>query len=269
MSGKLVGEVVDWLRTPAAAGLTPNERFVLMLIAERAHDKTRDMWRHKADTETLAERMAACIGITPGALGDILARLAGRGLEARVPLAVDKKGRVVFATRGRATRFRLPELPASVSLPTAQWSGEDRTITEPEPVDNSAPETPENGSGDEEWSGQDRTKEANGPARTGPNPPNGPVLAGPYPYKELPSNKLPSSPVDPSSLAELEDAAPLPTIEDDEKFDLDEYRLAQGHLLAVPNAMDLIARIRAAHPAARHEVHVIHAARLAAKGIPA
>ena len=259
-----MGEVVGWLRTPAADELTPNERFVLVLIAERAHQKTRDMWRHKSDDETLAERMAGCLGITQKALGDILARLAGRGLEVRVPLGVDKKGRVMFATRGRATQFRLPELPASVSLPTGEWSGEDRTITEPEPVDNPSREPVENDSRDEEWSGEDRTIDGNGPARTGPFGANGPARTGPYPSKDIPSTTNPSDPLDPSPVADVEDGPALSATDEEQKFDHDEYRMAQEQLLDRPDlGLPLIARAEADHPGARHEIHLILAARLA------
>lgn len=265
-----MGEVVDWLRTPAAADLTPNERFVLMLVAERAHEKTRDMWRHKADEETLAERMASCIGINPKALGEILGRLASRGLEVRVPIGVDKKGRTIFAMRGKATAFRLPELPASVSLPTDKWSRSDGTIPEAEAVDNQPPEAPEEPLGAGEWSRSDGTITENGPVLTGPLAPNGPVLTGPYPYKELPSKEDPSSPVVPSSLAELEDTKPSAPTFDEQKFDQGEYRMACERLLHLPDFGEhLIAQIATEHPKARREVCVIHAARRAVKGIPA
>lgn len=267
MSGRLVGEVVDWLRTPVAADLTPNERFVLMLIAERAHEKTREMWRHKIDDETLAERIAGSIGVTQKALGDVLARLGARGLEVRVPIGTDKKGRTVFATRGKATAFRLPELPASMALPTGKWSGQDRTIPESEPVDNPPPEPPEDTPEDEEWSGVDRTIPPNGPDRTGPYGANGPDRTGPYPYKDLPSKDDPSSPVVPSSVAAVEDAPPPAEIFEDQKFDQGEYRRAQEHLLSLPDfGASLIDRIAAAHPKARREVCVIHAARHAMNG---
>jgi hypothetical protein len=265
LSGKLVGEVVDWLRTPAAAGLTDNERLVLMLVAERSHERTRDMWRHKADDETLSERMAACLGVTQKVLGAVLGRLAARGLECRVPLGVDKKGRPVFATRSRATSFRLPELPASVTLPTGEWSRREGTISDPCPVDNPTVDAHQ----DEEMVPSERDHSANGPVRTGPFTANGPFTTGPYPSTDLPSEDNPSNPSDPSSVVAVEDAASSRASFEEEKFDQDEYRMAQQQLLDRPDCgAPFLARAAAAEPSARHEVRIIHAARLA-KGIPA
>lgn len=59
MSGRLVGEVVDWLQTPPADDLTMAEAAVLLVIAERAHDKTREMWRHRINLIDLAEMVDA------------------------------------------------------------------------------------------------------------------------------------------------------------------------------------------------------------------
>ncbi|GAA4085104.1 hypothetical protein [Actinomadura miaoliensis] len=35
MSGRLVGEVIQWLRTPAAKRITAKERIVLLTVADR------------------------------------------------------------------------------------------------------------------------------------------------------------------------------------------------------------------------------------------
>ena len=129
MSGRLVGEVVDWLQTPPADGITLAEAAVLMAIAERAHDKTREMWRHRIDDHSLFERIRRVTRQTDAGLSKTLQRLASRGLECRVPIATGKDGRPVYAAKGRSTRFRLPELPAFVSLP-------EPVDDTPNPVDN-------------------------------------------------------------------------------------------------------------------------------------
>lgn len=137
MATRLVGEVVEWLLTPAANGLTPAERAVLLVIAERANETTREMWRFKADTISLDERIAVAVG-TPKGLQKVLWRLASRGVEVRIPIAQGDDGRPVFAARGRAMRFRLPELPASVALPERERADEDRPFLPSDSVDNPA-----------------------------------------------------------------------------------------------------------------------------------
>lgn len=117
MSGRLVGEVAEWLRTPAAAGLTVAERAVLLTIAERANEKNREMWRHRGDDVTLFERICEVTGMDRSGLTKALRRLAAHDIEVRVQIGKTKSGAPVFAHRGVAMRFALPALPASVSLP--------------------------------------------------------------------------------------------------------------------------------------------------------
>lgn len=123
MSARLVGEVAAWLETPAADGLTAAERLVLLLVAERAKDETRRMLSFRGDRRddgtkiTLTELLADRAGQTPRGLNDTLQRLARRGLEVRVPIGTDSLGRIVFARKGHAIDYHLPELPASITLP--------------------------------------------------------------------------------------------------------------------------------------------------------
>lgn len=129
MAESLVGEVAAWLGTPVAAGLTSAERVVLFIIAERANKETRDFWVHTADrrddgtTITAAETIAMRAGVTLDGLTKILRKLADRGLEVRVQRGARADGTPVFAVRGRATDYRLPELPPSFELP-ARPSGQ-------------------------------------------------------------------------------------------------------------------------------------------------
>ncbi|MEV4059701.1 hypothetical protein [Nonomuraea dietziae] len=136
MSGKLVGEVVEWLLTPAADGLTTAERAALLVIAERAHEQTREMWRHRSDTISLYDRIAIAIG-TPAGMKKVFRRLAERGLEIRVPIGQGRDGRPVFAANGRPMRFRLPALSETSFLPDLDIRGDERPPFTP--VDNSTP----------------------------------------------------------------------------------------------------------------------------------
>ncbi|RJL21086.1 MarR family transcriptional regulator [Bailinhaonella thermotolerans] len=117
MSARLVGDVAIWLDTPAALGLTPAERLVLMIIAERANEQSRRMWRYRSDESTLHDLLARRVGVSSGQLTRILGRLSRRGLEVRVPLKYDRRGRPVYGRRGHACDFQLPELPTTVTLP--------------------------------------------------------------------------------------------------------------------------------------------------------
>lgn len=144
MSGRLVGEVVEWLRTPAAAGLSQAERAVLFVVAERAHEHSRLMLRHRTDTESLFERIRGALGISEGSLGNVFGRLAKRGVEVRVPTGTDKRGRPTFANNGHNTRFRLPDFPASVALPPTQSSIDEWTF----PVENHPTESVDNSAGE-------------------------------------------------------------------------------------------------------------------------
>lgn len=137
MSGRLVGEVAEWLRTPASAGLTLAERMVLLVIAERANERDREMWRHRGDEVTLFERLCQVTRMDRSGLTKVLKKLAARGLEVRVQIGESRSGSPVFAYRGVAMRFCLPELPASVSLPER---ADERA---PFPVDNPVDDTSE------------------------------------------------------------------------------------------------------------------------------
>ncbi|MEU0516626.1 hypothetical protein [Streptosporangium sp. NPDC006007] len=144
MSGKLVGEVVEWLRTPAAEGLSQAERVVLFVVAERANPETREMWRHRTDTESLHERIRGALDVSAGALGNVFGRLAKRGLEVRIPTGVDKRGKPTFANNGHSTRFRLPEFSVSATLQVPERSIDGWTF----PVENRSDQPVDNPTGD-------------------------------------------------------------------------------------------------------------------------
>ncbi|MEU1883513.1 hypothetical protein ABZ470_39920 [Streptosporangium sp. NPDC020072] len=146
MAESLVGLACAWFGTPAARDLTETERLVLVIIAERAHKTTRTFWVHRGDRHedgtpmTPSETIALRAGLTADGLTKVLRRLAKRGLEVRIPRGTRKDGTPIFAVRGRATDYRLPELPASVRLP-ARPSGQSR----PPPPGENPPGRPPRG----------------------------------------------------------------------------------------------------------------------------
>lgn len=188
MSGRLVGEVAEWLRTPAAGGLTVAERMVLVTIAERANEKTRMMWRHRTDDVSPSERIREVVGVSRQNLTKVFNRLAERGLEVRAQVGTTDAGKPVFAHKGHATDFRLPDLPASVQLP--QSDAQTRRIG---PVDNPPREPPRAPSGpsqsDAHRRGFDAKGTPGGVAKGSKATPRG----VPHPSKDSPSTTDPSS----------------------------------------------------------------------------
>lgn len=258
MSGKLVGEVVDWLRTPVASGVSLAERVILLVIAERANPATREMWRHKADEENLFDRLLGATGLGRDGLTHALQKLGKRGLEVRVVIGTDKNGRPLYACKGRATRFALPEFPASFEIP--ERVPDEAPI---EPVDNPESEATD----DEQRVPTQAPNDAKGCPQGHPMGSMGASTGTPSPSTTYPSKEDPSSPVDPSSLVAVEDASPPAEILDDQKFDQGEYLMAQQRLLSEPDfGASLVAQLAAEYPDARREVHVIHAARRASQG---
>lgn len=199
MSARLIGELTEWLRTPAAADLTVAERVVLFVVAERAHEKTRIMLRHRADDVQLVERISGVTGMArDGALKKTLQRLARRGLDVRIPAAKGKDGRPVFAYEGHSMRFRLPEFPASAVIPERPAEPMDNPPAPvDDPVDNSAeggPDDDQRGADSSPLSARGgRNRPASGDERgdesSRPTPSN--YISGPS-YKLYPSHSTSS-----------------------------------------------------------------------------
>lgn len=104
MAIKLIAEVISYLKRDN--DLKPAERLVLLLIAERANEQSREAWSGGADDWQLGQLAR----LSPTGLRDVLQRLAQRGLEVRMALGKDAKGRPVFAVWNRQTTYRLPIL---------------------------------------------------------------------------------------------------------------------------------------------------------------
>jgi hypothetical protein len=97
MSIRLMVEMLDH----APAELTPAERLLLVAIAEKANEQTRMSW---PGMDTLTQRT----GLSDRRVRQVLADLAARGYEVRVPIGVDRHGMPVFATKGHRTEYRVP-----------------------------------------------------------------------------------------------------------------------------------------------------------------
>lgn len=252
MSGRLVGETVEWLRTPAAQGLSQSERCILMVIAERAHERSRVMLRHRTDEEALIDRIAgACELDKEGGLKRAFQRLAKRGLEVRVAVKFGKDGRPVFAHEGVSMGFRLPEFPASVELPTGGTQSPPSS-----PVDNS-PVTP---LGDHLEGGRSVPALA---SEEGLSVPTGGTQSPPLSPSSTSKTFYPSGWI-PSSVVAVE-GAPAGALEDDENpIDQAAVLAAFGTLLGTPDGgISFLATASAEHPGDSRERQIVHAARLA------
>ncbi|MER7363604.1 helix-turn-helix domain-containing protein [Nonomuraea wenchangensis] len=96
-------EVLDF----APADLTPAQRLVLVVIAERAYDDTREAWpggSEKWGLETIARRT----GLKVDSVRKAIQQMARKGVEVRVPIKVGADGRPVYAHEGQQTTFRIP-----------------------------------------------------------------------------------------------------------------------------------------------------------------
>lgn len=287
MSGRLVGEVVGWLRTPAARALTVSERTVLLVIAERSNDETREMWGFKIDGVTQFEFLCEVVGVAPSGLTEILKKLASREingrkgvLEVRIELGRTRAEKPVFAYRGRAMKFRLPELPASVALPESL--GPDRPIPPAEPVDNTVDEPVDDASRESpdtpERVGEDRPNEPKGSAGAEAYPGKGRSQPTPNPYKQAPYKDHPYSPDSSPYVADEEDTPPAtatPPATTSHHMGWDPtYTEARDFLFGLANEgqefMDAAEqKLGADAPIALRVIHAAQAAHRAQEGIPA
>lgn len=118
MSIDLILEVMDH----APADLTSGERLALIVIAERANDRTRIATQSARWTlDTIAHRA----GVKRTGLKSIFQGLARKGCEVRVPVKVTDGGKPVFAFEGTALTFKVPNLAqrGGRSIPSAVQRG--------------------------------------------------------------------------------------------------------------------------------------------------
>jgi hypothetical protein len=111
-------ELMVEVLTHAPATLTAAEKLLLMAIAESCNSTTRMTWyRPGWDAAELARRSQ----LTVGSLSKTFWSLAQKGCEVRVPHGTDKRGKPIYAHKGKQTTFKLPRF-----IP--QRSDEDRTF---------------------------------------------------------------------------------------------------------------------------------------------
>lgn len=272
MSGRLVGEVAEWLMSPIAEDLTTAERAVLMIVAERAHEHTRVMLRHRVDDQSLIERISRISGLSieTGALKKTFQRLAKRGLEVRVAKSVGKDGRPIFAYEGQSAGFALPRFPASVTVlergdhspPSKAERGDQVPASRPLRTVDNYPAALSGRTAEGSFSSPLSTQRGeHSPQRGELSPQRG----EPVPPLSTSSTSSPSSTNTSPSLglrssrAELEGDGDPPLT-----FDQDRYKFAMGTLLNLPDGgQALLAQAAADHPDDRHELQIIHAASLA------
>lgn len=95
-----------------ASGLLPKlgrpEQAVALDLADICMDATGRPPRNM----NAGARVCEDLGIPMGTLGNILGRMAGHGLEVRVPMGKDKNGDLVYAAKSHALDFLFPSLSA-------------------------------------------------------------------------------------------------------------------------------------------------------------
>jgi hypothetical protein len=95
------------LRAGMPRGWSAGERAVALVLADICNDRTRT----PPDRYNASAALCEELDITPGTLGNILAKLAARGFELRVPIGGDRNGRPLYAVKGHAVAYRFPVLP--------------------------------------------------------------------------------------------------------------------------------------------------------------
>jgi hypothetical protein len=100
-------ELTREARAGMPRGWSMAQRAVVLILADICNDRTRRQPQHLDVSERLLEEL----DVPPGTLRNILTSLAEAGFEFRVPVGKDKRGRPMFAHRGRAVDYQFPEIP--------------------------------------------------------------------------------------------------------------------------------------------------------------
>ena len=116
MGDRLMGDVIEWTMTPAAKDIGDKELIVLLAIADRTLKRGELMRRYQRDDCDLYDRLCRITGLNRAGLRELLKRMARRGFEVRVVFRYDRNGEPVYACKGHAMEFLLPDLPAVVGL---------------------------------------------------------------------------------------------------------------------------------------------------------
>lgn len=141
MGVKLMVEVLD----SAPVDLTPAQRLVLVVIAERAYDDTREAWPGGSDKWGL-EVIARRTGLKPDSVRKAIQQMARKGVEVRVPIKMGADGRPVYAHEGQQTTFRIPRFANRADHDSPSEGGPASALSAQE----GGPRSQEGGSGSQE-----------------------------------------------------------------------------------------------------------------------
>jgi hypothetical protein len=143
-----------WLADRLPDGLSSGERLVALELADSAHDRTR-----LAYGSGLLDAVARRAGLADGKqVGAVLGKLARHGLELRVPIGEDKRGRPVYSHPGRATTYRIPDAAHPLLRGMVPSEQDHFDVDEPMDIDSDA------SSGPVDAGANGPADEANGPA---------------------------------------------------------------------------------------------------------
>ena len=121
MGYKLCREIRDF----APPDLTSGELVVALMIADDANDRTRRSW-------IPLPILCARTRLKPSSVRAALSTLAARGYEFRVIHGYGKDGRPVFAAKGHATDFVVPDmLKGATGLAPMSMSGTTKSVAWP------------------------------------------------------------------------------------------------------------------------------------------
>lgn len=164
MGVKLVNEVLDH----APADWTQAERLFIAVLAEKARDNTRRAWPGQA---TIMRRT----GLKADSITRLCHRLAAKGWELREQLGVDRKGKPVFAYRGKAAVYAIPAMcPLGDHDPDRCFPTKARTVVRPFSDDKTPEGEPDTDESPDEGPAIDEESPDEGPAFDPPAPEESP-----------------------------------------------------------------------------------------------
>lgn len=100
-------ELTREARAGMPRGWSMGQRALVLVLADICNDRTRQ----PPERMDVSPRLLEELDITPGALRNILTRLAAAGFEFRAAVGKDKRGMPVFAHKGHAVDYQFPAIP--------------------------------------------------------------------------------------------------------------------------------------------------------------
>ncbi|MEU8334841.1 helix-turn-helix domain-containing protein [Micromonospora tulbaghiae] len=168
MGVKLLAEVLDH----APADWTPAERLFIAVLAEKARDHTRRSWPGQA---TITRRT----GLKPDSVTRLCHRLAAKGWELREQQGVDRAGKPIFAYRGHAAVYVIPQMcPLGDHMQDVCFPPKARTAVRP--ISSAAPtgSLTDNANSPDGGPAISGGEASDAPAGSGESPDGGPAFAG-------------------------------------------------------------------------------------------